>query len=110
MGFLKNIFGKNTAAVPNVKREKEEPEIEREREVSGRCLELLAWEKFLADLYDARHYISRKEYMPEVQKFSDIMQLVKTMAENDMLEDFCNKNGFPAERARQAYSGYENIV
>lgn len=110
MGFLKNIFGKNTAVVPNVKREKEEPEIEKEREVSGRCLELLAWEKFLADLHDARHYISRKEYMPEVQKFSDIMQLVKTMAENDMLEDFCNKNGFPAERARQAYSGYENIV
>lgn len=104
MGLLKNIFGKNPTTVPEVKGQKEV------KEVSGRCLELLAWEKFLADLHDAHHYISRKEFMPDVQNFADIMQLVKTMAENDMLEDYCNKNGFSAERARQAYSSYENIV
>lgn len=104
MGLFKNIFGKNPTTVPEVKEQKEV------KEVSGRCLELLAWEKFLADLHDAHHYISRKEFMPDVQNFADIMQLVKTMAENDMLEDYCNKNGFSAERARQAYSSYENIV
>lgn len=61
-------------------------------------------------MHDTRHYVSRKEYMPDVQNFADIMQLVRTMDENDILEDYCNKNGFSAERARQAYSEYENIV
>lgn len=97
MGLFKNIFRKNTA-VSDVK------------EVSGRCLELLSWEKFVEGLHDAHHYISRKEYMPGVKNFADIMQLVRTMDENDILEDYCNKNGFVAERAKQAYSEYENIV
>lgn len=101
MGLFKYIFRKNTVAAPDVKEVKE---------VSGRCRELLAWEKFFADLHEAHHYVSRKEYMPDVKNFADIMQLVRTMDENDMLEDYCNKNGFSAERARQAYSEYENIV
>lgn len=104
MGLFKSIFGKNAAATPDVKGVKEV------KEVSGRCLELLAWEKFFADLHEAHHYISRKEYMPDVKNFADIMQLVRTMDENDMLEDYCNKNGFSSERARRAYSEYENIV
>lgn len=98
MGFWGNIFGKRTTTSQQA------------GEISGRCLEFLAWEKFLAKLYDTDHYISRKEYMSEVQGFSDTMQLIKTMEENDMLEDYCNKNGFAAERARELYSDYENIT
>lgn len=101
MGLFKNIFRKNTAAAP---------EVSEVKEVSGRCVELLAWEKFFSDLHDAHHYVSRKEYMSDVKNFADIMQLVRTMDENDILEDYCNKNGYLAERARQAYSEYENIV
>lgn len=61
-------------------------------------------------MHDTHHYVSRKEYMPKVQKFADIMRLVQTMDENDMLEDYCNKNGFSVERARRACFEYENIV
>lgn len=97
MGLFSNIFRRNT-----------EPE-QAVKEVSGRCLELLAWERFLAGLHDTDHYISRKEYMREVQQFSDIMQLVRTMDENGVLEQFCGNNGFSSEKARMLCSDYDNI-
>lgn len=111
MRLFRNIFGKNAAAVQDIKKSKEEKTVvKEEKEISGKYGELLAWEKFLADLHDANHYISRKEYTPGVQKFADVMQVFRTMEENDVLEEYCNKNGFSAERARNACSEYENIV
>lgn len=98
MGLLRNIFKKNTVQHPV------------SQEVTGRCLELLEWERFLAKLRTADQFISRKEYTCEVQQFSDIMQLVKTMDENGMLSQFCSNNGFSAERARELYADYEKIT
>lgn len=98
MGLLDVLFGKNITPV------------QRNREVMGKCLELLEWEKFLISLKDVDHYLSRREYMPMVRQFSEVMQFVKTMDENDILEDYCNKNGFEVERAKKLYSEYENII
>ncbi len=98
MGLLDILFGKNIMTQ------------QQEREITGKCLELLEWEKFLISLKDADHYLSRREYMPMVRQFSEVMQFVRTMDENDILEDYCNKNGFAVERAKKLYSEYENIV
>lgn len=80
------------------------------REVSGKCLELVEWEAFLRKLYDTDHYISRKEYLPKVQQFSEVMQIVRTMDENDVLEDYCNKHGFETGQAQKIYLQYEKIT
>lgn len=98
MRLLKNPFRRSAT------------EKQAEKEITGRCPEFLEWETFLAGLYNTDHYIARKEYMPKVQQFSDLMQLAGTMEENDVLEDYCNKNGFDAGRARRLHSEYENIV
>lgn len=63
MGLLKEILRKS------IVQQRMKPE------VSGKCVELLKWEKWLARLRDTDHYISRKEYLTENDKFSDIMQL-----------------------------------
>lgn len=95
---LKNIFRKHTAkAAPPV-------------EAAGKCEELLKWERFLENLHRADHYISRKEYLPEVQRFSETMQFIKMIDENQLLEDYCQKNGFSVERARELYLKYENMT
>ena len=97
IGLLKNIFRKNTARV-------QPPE-----EVSGKCAELVEWDQFLKKLHQMNHYISRKEYRSVIQKFSETMQFIRMIDENDILEDFCSKNGFDAERAKALCSSYENI-
>lgn len=95
---LKNIFRKHTAkAAPPV-------------EAAGKCEELLKWERFLENLHRADHYISRKEYLPEVQRFLETMQFIKMIDENQLLEDYCQKNGFSVERARELYLKYENMT
>lgn len=98
MGFFDILFGKNTTSTQS------------EREVSGKCLELLEWEKVLENLKHTDHYISRKEYMSKVMQFSELMQFVKTTDENDILEVYCNKNGFSVDRAKKLYSDYVNII
>lgn len=62
MGLLKDIFKKSVV-------QQQAP-----KEVSGKCIELLEWEKWFARLQNTDHYISRKEYMAEIGRFSDIMQ------------------------------------
>ena len=95
---LKSIFRKHTAkAAPPV-------------EATGKCEELLKWERFLETLHRAEHYISRKEYLPEVQRFSETMQFIKMIDENQLLEAYCQKNGFSVERARELYLKYENMT
>lgn len=98
IGLLKKIFRKNTV------------QAEPPAEVSGRCAELLEWEQFLEKLRHADHYISRKEYMPEVQRFSGTMQFIRMISEDHILDDFCRKNGLEAERTKALYSEYENII
>lgn len=97
IGLLKNIFRKNTVQVQSP------------GEVSGKCAELMEWERFLEKLHHTDHYISRKEYRSEIPRFSETMQFIRMIDENHILEDFCNKNGFEAERAKALCSSYENI-
>lgn len=72
MGFLKNILKKQT-------------------DVSGKCLELLQWVKFVDQLHNTDHYISRKEYMPVIHKYSEVMSFFKSLDENDLLTEYCKK-------------------
>ena len=98
MGLFSNIFR-------NKKVQAEAPP-----EVTGKCLELLEWERFLEGLSHAGRYISRREYLPETEKFSGTMQTFRMFDENELLEDYCGKNGFEAERARTLYRDYERIT
>ena len=98
MGLLKDIFRKSTV------------QQRVQSEVSGKCVELLEWEKWFAQLQNTDHYISRKEYMPEIHRFSDVMQFFRTLDEGDVLEDYCYKNGFLAEKVKSIYNDYENIT
>lgn len=100
IGLLKNIFGKN-------KVQKAEPEPVK---MSGECRKLLEWEQFLEKLRLTDHYISRKVYLPEVQRFSETMQSLKTIDEHGVLEAYCSQNGFALEKARVLYSEYEHIT
>lgn len=98
MGLFGNIFKKNKRQLQALP------------EVSGKCLKLLEWERFLEALQCADHYISRKEYMSDIQKFSDAMLFFKTIDENDILADYCRKHGFEESRARELCSDYEKIT
>ncbi len=98
MGLFSNIFR-------NKKVQAEAPP-----EVTGKCLELLEWERFLEGLSHAGRYISRREYLPEIEKFSGTMQTFRMFDENELLEDYCGKNGFETERARALYRDYERIT
>lgn len=98
MGLFSNIFR-------NKKVQAEAPP-----EVTGKCRELLEWERFLEGLSHAGRYISRREYLPQIEKFSGTMQTFRMFDENELLEDYCGKNGFEAERARTLYRDYERIT
>lgn len=77
--------------------------------VSGKCLELLKWEQYLNNIADTDHYISRKEYKAEIEQFSKTMDFFASMDENDILGDYCFKNGFDSNRARDLYHKFECI-
>lgn len=98
MGLLKDIFKKSAV-------QEQAP-----KEVSGKCIELLEWEKWFARLQDTDHYISRKEYTAEIGRFSDIMQFFRTLEEGDVLEDYCNKNGYTAQKVKSICTDFENIT
>ncbi len=80
-----------------------------EKPVSGRCVELAAWEDYIDTLQQSDHYVSRKEYTAEAEKYADVMKLFISMDENDTLEFYCDKNGFDADRARSIYLSYQSI-
>ena len=96
MGLLEYIFKKNKVGP------------KQEKPVSGRCVELAAWENYIDKLQKSDHYVSRKEYAAEAEKYADAMQFFRSMDENDMLEFYCGKNGFDADRARSAYQSYQS--
>lgn len=80
-----------------------------EKPVTGKCVELIAWEGYIVKLQKSDHYVSRKEYAAEVSKYADVMNLFISMDENDTLEFYCDKNGFDADRAKSAYRSYQDI-
>lgn len=82
---------------------------EQEKPVTGKCLELPAWEAFTDKLQKSDHYVSRKEYAAEAEKYADVMNFFASMDENEMLELYCDKNGFDADRARRIYQSWQNI-
>ncbi|MCH5281002.1 MAG: UvrD-helicase domain-containing protein [Lachnospiraceae bacterium] len=79
------------------------------KKVSGKCLELLEWEQCLDKIADTDHYISRKEFSAEIEKYDETMKFFASMDENDILSDYCLKNGFDQNRARSLYHQYEQI-
>ena len=79
------------------------------KEVSGMCLELVEWRRYLIGAAAAGHYISRKEYMAEVGQYAETIQFMRKMDENDILEDYCVKNGFAYAEAKELCDKYEHI-
>lgn len=98
MGLLDSLFGK-----------KENTKVHMDKEVSGKCLELLKWQQYLDSIADSDHYISRKEYTPQVAQYSETMKFFITLAEDDFFENYCSKHGFDADTARELCYQYENI-
>jgi len=96
MGLLDYFWGARKKTKANVK-----------KEVSGKCQELLQWSGYWNQLVDADHYISRKEYQAELQQYTETMRFFHSLDENDILEDYCAKNGFDASQARDLYHKYE---
>lgn len=97
MGLFSKLFSKRKI------------EFNQSKNISGKCLELIKWEEYLTRSYNTDCYISRKKYMSEIQQFSETMNFIKTMDENDILVDYCNKNGFEYEKAKKLYNDYQNI-
>lgn len=77
--------------------------------VSGKCLELLKWNQYLTSISTPTHFISRREYSQETAKYADTMQFIISMDENDILADYCAKNGFDSDEARDLYRKYQQI-
>lgn len=96
MGLLDYFWGARKKTKANVK-----------KEVSGKCRELLQWSRYWEQLVETDHYISRKEYQAELQQYAETMRFFHSLDENDILEDYCVKNGFDASRARDLYHKYE---
>lgn len=97
MGIIGFVLGKKSAG-PG-----------KQDKVSDRYRELIRWEEYLTKIGQSDHYISKKEYMPEVRKFADTIQNFILLDDNDALEFSCRKNGFSVERARSACLSYKNI-
>ena len=98
MKFLDSFFN-------NKKREKENID----KEVSGKCLELLKFKEYLDNLVGAEHYISRKEFLVNIEQYSETMKFFISLDENDILEDYCLKNGFDPGSARDVCQQYKHI-
>lgn len=98
MGLLDSLFGK-----------KKETKKYMNKEVSGKCLDLLRWKQYLENLAISDYYISRKDLLAEIAQYSETMKFFVTMDENDILEDYCSKNGFDSDSARDLFHQYEHI-
>lgn len=91
------------------KTSKQRPQGEGQGEVSGKCLELLKWSRYLNDVRNSDHFISRSEYEEETAKYAETMRFIISMDENDILSDYCVKNGFNPNTARDLYYSYRHI-
>lgn len=87
---------------------KETPRAARQ-EVSGKCLELLQWSRYLDDIRNPDHFISRREYREVTAQYAGTMNFIISMDENDILADYCAKNGFDPETARDLYHKYQHM-
>ena len=98
MGLLDSLLNKKKKAKVHVN-----------KEVSGKCLELLKLKQYLDDIANSEHYISRREFIAEIAQYSETMKFFLSLDENDILEDYCLKNGFDSESARDLCHQYEHI-
>ena len=98
MGLLDSLFARKKNIKAHVN-----------KEVSGKCQELLRWKQYLDRIADAEHYISRKELIAENAQYSETMKFFLSLDENDILEDYCLKNGFDSDSARDLCHQYEHI-
>ena len=80
-----------------------------DKDVSGKCLQLLNWKQYLDDIEESGHFISRKEVESQVAQYSEAMDFFVTLDENDVLEDYCSKHGFDAEDAQKLCHQYQHI-
>ncbi|HIX28139.1 MAG TPA: UvrD-helicase domain-containing protein [Candidatus Blautia stercoravium] len=96
MGLLDYFLGIRKRTKANLK-----------KEISGKCQELLQWSGYLRQLVETDHYISRKEYQAQLQRYAETMRFFHSLDENDILEDYCAKNGFDPNQARDLYHKYE---
>lgn len=87
----------------------EETQKELRKEVSGKCLELLQWSKYLDDIRNPDHFISRREYREVTAQYAGTMNFIISMDENDILPDYCAKNGFDTDAARDLYHKYQHM-
>lgn len=97
MGLLEHFFRK--------KKKTKESLI---KQVSGKCLELIEWEKYITNIMESNHYISHKEYETEIVQYSEVMDFFIWMDKNNDMDRYCRENGFEPDRARQLYKKYEN--
>ena len=88
---------------------KRNTKVHMDKEVSGKCLELLKWRQSLDEIAHSDHYISNKELLAETARYSEVMDFFIMLDENDILEDYCLKNGFDPDSARDLYHQYEHI-
>ena len=98
MGVLESFFNRKK----NVK-------VHMTKEVSGKCLDLLKWNRYLDNLAASNHYISRKEFTSQIAQYSEALIFFITLDENDVLDDYCAKNGFDASSARELCCQYRHI-
>lgn len=68
----------------------------------------MKWSQYLNHIVDSDHYISCKEYEAEIAQYSETMDFFISMDKNDVLEDYCIKNGFDPEYARTLCYKYEH--
>lgn len=98
MGLLDSFLGR-----------KKKIKVQMNKEISGKCLELLKWKQYLDNIVYSEHYISRKEYTAEIAQYSKIIEFFITLDENEILDDYCLKNGFDVDQARDLCRQYEHI-
>ena len=99
MGLLDSFF-----------KRKQNVKVHIDKEVSGKCSQLLKWQQYLDDIEVSNHYISRKEVKSQIAQYSEVMNFFITLAENDILEDYCSKHGFGADDAQKLCCQYQDIV
>ena len=67
-------------------------------------------EGFLCKLQESDHYIARSEYYEQVGGYAETVSFMRKMDGEDMLEDFCSKNGLSPENVQELCTNYENII
>lgn len=99
MGLREYLFKKKQ----NVKRHID-------KTISGKCLPLLEWKRYLDEIEKSNKFISHKEVKSQIAQYSEVMNFFITLNENDILADYCSKHGFDADDAQRLCHRYQHII